>query len=309
MKRASQSLLAFLFVVALAGSAHAQATRTWVSGVGDDVNPCSRTAPCKTFAGAISKTATAGEISVLDPGGFGVLTINKSITVNGTAQISGILNAGTNGVIINCSACAVKLRNIDINGGGSGTNGIRILNARMVSLEGVNISGQRGSPGRGIDIAMTAPNAVDVNVNHCTIVDVASHAIANVAASGVPVVRLTVTNSSLKDNGGGSGDAIFLNAGTVATIANNDMTGFSAAGIEANNADVNADNNVITNCTRGIFSTGTGNVRLSRNLIVNNATAGFNANSGGTISSYGDNYFANNGANVGVLTNISSSKQ
>ena len=67
----------------VAGSlAHAQATRTWVSGVGDDANPCSRTAPCKTFAGAISKTAAGGEINVLDPGGFGAVTITKSITIS-----------------------------------------------------------------------------------------------------------------------------------------------------------------------------------------------------------------------------------
>jgi hypothetical protein len=66
--------------------AQAQATRTWVSGVGDDANPCSRTAPCKTFAGAISKTAPCGEISVLDPGGFGAVTITKSITINGTGH-------------------------------------------------------------------------------------------------------------------------------------------------------------------------------------------------------------------------------
>ena len=80
--------------------AQAQATRTWVSGVGDDVNPCSRTAPCKTFAGAISKTAANGEISVLDPGGFGAVTITKSITLNGEGTLAGILNAGTNGVIV-----------------------------------------------------------------------------------------------------------------------------------------------------------------------------------------------------------------
>src|SRR5262245_23923450 len=56
-------------------SAFAQATRTWVSGVGNDANPCSRTAPCKTFAGAISKTAIGGEIDALDPGGYGTITI------------------------------------------------------------------------------------------------------------------------------------------------------------------------------------------------------------------------------------------
>src|SRR5437773_12356988 len=81
--------------------AQAQATRTWVSGVGDDANPCSRTAPCKTFAGAISKTAACGEIDALDPGGFGAVTITKSITIDGTGTLAGILASGTNGVIIN----------------------------------------------------------------------------------------------------------------------------------------------------------------------------------------------------------------
>src|ERR1700745_3965303 len=83
--------------------AQAQATRTWVSGVGDDANPCSRTAPCKTFAGAISKTANGGEIDVLDPGGFGALTITKSITINATGVTAGVLVAGTNGITINTS--------------------------------------------------------------------------------------------------------------------------------------------------------------------------------------------------------------
>src|SRR5438034_3704953 len=86
--------------------AQAQATRTWVSGVGDDANPCSRTAPCKTFAGAISKTATGGEISVLDPGGFGAVTITKGITLNGTGTLAGILSAGTQAIIVNVSTAA-----------------------------------------------------------------------------------------------------------------------------------------------------------------------------------------------------------
>src|SRR5881398_1687321 len=81
--------------------AQAQATRTWVSGVGDDANPCSRTAPCKTFAGAISKTAVGGEIDALDPGGFGTLTITKSITIDGTGTFASTLASGTIGFIIN----------------------------------------------------------------------------------------------------------------------------------------------------------------------------------------------------------------
>src|SRR4028119_1817543 len=81
------------FIALASSSANAQATRTWVSGVGDDVNPCSRTAPCKTFAGAISKTATNGEINVLDSGGFGSINITKSITIDGAGAHGSILAA------------------------------------------------------------------------------------------------------------------------------------------------------------------------------------------------------------------------
>src|ERR1700754_1342244 len=99
-------MAAGLLLPALASApAHAQATRTWVSGVGDDVNPCSRTAPCKTFAGAISKTAAGGEINCLDPGGYGTLTITKSMTVNcSTYTLGSILSSGTNGININALA-------------------------------------------------------------------------------------------------------------------------------------------------------------------------------------------------------------
>src|SRR3954466_3249056 len=98
-----------------AAPANAQATRTWVSGVGDDANPCSRTAPCKTFAGAISKTAPAGEINVLDPGGFGAVTITKSITISSEGFEAGVLVSGTNGIIVNAGNTAnVVLRGLDI---------------------------------------------------------------------------------------------------------------------------------------------------------------------------------------------------
>src|SRR2546426_11184534 len=91
------------FAFAFAAVAQAQATRTWVSGVGDDLNPCSRTAPCKTFAGAISKTAAGGEINCLDSGGFGSVTITKSITIKCEGVIAGVLASGTFGININDS--------------------------------------------------------------------------------------------------------------------------------------------------------------------------------------------------------------
>jgi hypothetical protein len=141
-----------------AAPALAQATRTWVSGVGNDANPCSRTAPCKTFAGAISKTATGGEISALDPGGFGAVTIIKGITINGDGTLAGILAASTNGVIVNAPAGSdVILRNLSINGvAGSptpGINGIRFIGGGSLTLQNVNIYGFIQSC---VDIAIAA---------------------------------------------------------------------------------------------------------------------------------------------------------
>src|ERR1700676_4428231 len=110
--------------------AHAQATRTWVSGVGDDANPCSRTAPCKTWAGAISKTAAGGEIDALDPGGFGAVTITKAITLDGGGgQVASVLVGGTNGITVAAGTNdTVIIRNLRINGVSQspfpGTNGI-----------------------------------------------------------------------------------------------------------------------------------------------------------------------------------------
>src|SRR5262249_51397454 len=144
-----QILLVTSAVVALAlpPLAGAQATRTWVSGVGDDANPCSRTAPCKTFAGAISKTAANGIINALDPGGFGALTITKPISIIGPPAMAHILGTGTNGININInppSSHPVILRNIEISGtaatdGSYGLNGINFIAGRDLRLEHVKI--------------------------------------------------------------------------------------------------------------------------------------------------------------------------
>src|SRR5262249_2507470 len=137
-------------------SAHAQATRTWVSGVGDDVNPCSRTAPCKTFAGAISKTAPSGEISALDPGGYGAVTITKSLTIDGGggAGFGSIISAQITAIIVNAASTdVVTLRNLSIDGAGTGTVGIRILAAKAVFVEDTVIFGVNG---RGISDERTA---------------------------------------------------------------------------------------------------------------------------------------------------------
>src|SRR5467141_3225588 len=156
-----------ILTFAFASIAHAQATRTWVSGVGDDANPCSRTAPCKTFAGAISKTAPGGEIDALDPGGFGAVTITKSITLDGGGgQVASVLVSGTNGIVVqaNASTDVVTIRNLRINGISSGINGIQFNSGKALIVQNCEIFGftQNGinvvAPGSKVFVGNTNSN-------------------------------------------------------------------------------------------------------------------------------------------------------
>ena len=157
------TVLAVLFILPVT-AANAQATRTWVSGVGDDANPCSRTAPCKTFAGAISKTAASGSINVLDPGGFGAVTITKSITIRSDGFEAGILVSGTNGIIINAAATdRIVLDGLDIDGVTTGLNGINILSAREVVVLNTTIRGFNAAAS-GNGILVNSANKVFVTV-------------------------------------------------------------------------------------------------------------------------------------------------
>lgn len=163
-----------IFTFSLSSLAQAQATRTWVSGVGDDANPCSRTAPCKTFAGAISKTAAHGEINVLDPGGFGGVTITKSISIISAGFEAGVLVSGTNGIVVNVLATdKVLLEGLDIEGLGSGLNGINIIGGGKVHIRrssirnftqnGVSVVGAAGA-GVLIEDTLISSNAGGLNV-------------------------------------------------------------------------------------------------------------------------------------------------
>jgi Right handed beta helix region len=169
LRSSSALIIAAVALLGVCGSpAHAQSTRTWVSGVGDDANPCSRTMACKTYAGAISKTAAGGEISTLDPGGFGSFTITKSISVAAAGVEGGILVAGGTGIIINAGATdVVHLDGLFFEGTGNGLSGIRILAAGAVHIRNCAIRGFQGAPGLGIEIAATA--TTQVFISNCAI--------------------------------------------------------------------------------------------------------------------------------------------
>jgi len=170
--------------------AFGQATRTWVSGVGDDANPCSRTAPCKTWAGAISKTAAGGEMNALDPGGFGAVTITKPITIDGGSAFASVLSTGTNGIIINLTTGPgnVVLRNLSINGAGTGLSAIRVVStaASTLHVENVVIRGFGASSSASVHLAPTA--ALDVLMHHVTIENCGGS--AGISATGAAVGNL-----------------------------------------------------------------------------------------------------------------------
>ena len=149
MTRSLTIALVFGVFMAIGTSvAYAQAPRTWVSGTGDDIFPCSRTAPCKTYAGALIKTAAGGEISVLDPGGYGCVSINKSITINGEGTLAGSLGGGAaNCITVNDAATPtpgtifVTLRHLSVNGAGTGVNGVRLVSGAALIMEHVIVTG------------------------------------------------------------------------------------------------------------------------------------------------------------------------
>ena len=306
MKRSVTRVLGTLALVVVASPLFAQATRTWVSGVGDDVNPCSRTAPCKTFAGAISKTAANGEINVLDPGGFGAVTITKSITIDGRSHESSILASGVVGVNIQPGATGiVTLRNIQINGTGGtgtqGTNGIRITNAAAVRLENVTIS---NFSNRGVDIQSTSP--VEVAIVNSTIHDVGGIGIAFSSAAGS---RLDVANTRVISSGS---HGIWFAGGT-GSVFDSVITENALAGVVMNGANtkVTVANSLLSRNKWGIeggTGAGTANgatIGLSNNTITGNFTAGVSIE-GATVETHGNNAIRRNAVDVsgGVMTSV-----
>ncbi len=307
MKISFKSIGIAIALVAAPMVANAQATRTWVSGVGDDANPCSRTAPCKTFAGAISKTAAGGEIDTLDPGGFGAVTITKSITIGTDPAMGGILSAGTNGVIINAAATdSITLRGLTIDGATTGLNGVRILNAGTVNIENCYINGHRAAAPNGVGVYLAnAANTVELNIDHCTI---SENGLANdgagilVAPTGSGTAKVSITNTAALNNTRGiRGDASGT-TGTVtiavdhSTAANNTLSGLSIVSGAANPGVMMITNSTSSLNTSGVNSNGTAAiVRLGTSVITGNASGLLPAGSGQIIS-YGNNAIDGNAA-------------
>lgn len=290
-----------LAFVAFSTPAFSQATRTWVSGVGDDVNPCSRTAPCKTFAGAISKTLAGGEINCLDPSGFGAITITKSITIDCTGTLGSILNSGTTGVMINDSTSAspnsidVILRGIAINGAGSlaGINGVRFFSGRSLVLQDVLIQNQKGGNGILIEPGGTSKFEAD----NVTVTGGAGG--IRLQPRGATGVLRAVLRNVRSENNSAAGLRMDSsgNGGTLGTVALIDRSSFSgnADGIIISTVGgtqsiaMITDTLIAANSNVGLSATGvSARMRVANSSITSNGT-GIVIGTNGVINSYGDN--------------------
>jgi hypothetical protein len=298
--------------LALPSAAFGQATRTWVSGVGDDANPCSRTAPCKTFAGAISKTADGGIINALDDAGYGTLTITKSITIDGGSHIAGVLSSGgINGFNINDASsphgpgsAKVVLRNLDIEGNTSipssggftpGLNGVRITSAKSVKIYDSEI---HDFSRNGVTFE-TSTSLTKGLIERTDIYDVGGNGVMLAPTAASATVRATIRRTNVDDAACGVTASSFP---TTNVYTSNCGVATSGAAGTAIIVDLN---NSFTNATAaGIFSNGPNAFnRIGGNNVLFNGF-GLVTGGGGGILSFGDNYVAGNGTDGAPTSTI-----
>jgi hypothetical protein len=300
--RILMTLICAIWLALGLGEAQAQATRTWVSGVGDDANPCSRTAPCKTFAGAISKTAAGGEINTMDPGGFGAVTITKSIRIVAESGVAGVLVSGTNGIIVSAAATdSVYLEGLVFDGVGTGLNGILFNSGGSLVVQNCKIF---GFTQWGVLFTPTTPGKLSITNSVITNngstpgfggVKVIGRAGAT-TISGVINRTLLANNANgfLIDGTGGGGASEITMRDSVAT--GNTGNGIVATSAGAVSSVVFVDRtNASHNGAAGIAATGVpAAAAILNNSNVHNNATGLLA-SGGQIGSFKTNAISSNG--------------
>jgi hypothetical protein len=293
--------------VGYATPAAAQATRTWVSGVGDDVNPCSRTAPCKTFAGAISKTAAGGEINCLDPGGFGAVSITKSLVIDCHYTEGGAL-AGGNGITVNDSlsgtpnTAVVVLRGLDIFGVNPPSNGVRFVAGAALHIEDCVIRRFNAANSAGVSVANSA--AMALFITNTTISANGNGATGGgivIAPAAGGSIKAVISNSRILNNAnvGIKVDATSTTSlnGLLTSISDTliagNPTGLNGAGGGTGNNIMVTDSVITMNGTGVNTNGGTSVVRMGTTNISGNQT-GITASGGGVNRSYGNNQINGN---------------
>ena len=294
-----RTMKVFTVVLLWAGLAGAQASRTWVSGVGDDANPCSRTAPCKTFAGAISKTAAGGEIDALDPAGYGALTITKAITIDGGGgQVASVLVSGTNGIVVQAGPSdVVILRNLRFNGIGTGINGIRWLAGKALFVESCYIFGFTTN---GIDIEKS-----DGGKAYITDTTVENNGVSGLLSRNtINNVQTTVDNSRFENNQFGIASEDFSKISVRHSVTSgNSSVGLLSEAVTAGPALLDVHDSTSAHNNIGLQAGGSGVASVAdiTGLSLFDNPQGIVNNSGGTTNTFHTNYNTNTGSPNGTF--------
>jgi hypothetical protein len=294
--------LALLLGILAAGPSFAQASRTWISGVGDDANPCSRTAPCKTFPGAISKTASGGIINVLDPGGFGTVTITKSITLENVGEIGGITSGSVNAIIVNAVGATVVLRGLSVDGLGTGLAGIKVLNVGRLIVERCDIGNFATASPNGYGINFSPGSTASLFVRDTTIHDNGSAAGGNGGILVSPTggtANVVLENTRIIDN---TGFGIQVQGSAIVTLHDSVVSLNSGDGVVASSTvaatKLLLDHTIVSgNGGDGVLAQGAAALmQLSDSTITGNAQ-GIHATGGAVVLSFGNNRNFNNTIN------------
>ena len=291
-----------LFAGLAAGSASAQATRTWVSGVGDDVNPCSRTAPCKTFAGAISKTAAGGEINCLDPGGFGTVTITKALSIVCDTTEGGVAASSTNGITVNAGTMdIVYLSGLDLEGFNTGLIGVNVLQAAAVhihnsKIRGFNSAGVKFAPNQVSELYLVNTTVAD-NAGGSVLAAPGTNGSGYVAMRNVSLLNSASFGFKLDVSGASTGvmsaaiqDSTIAGNNSGGIVANSTTTGSTAKAL------IQVTHSVVIGNQQGIFSAGSADsaIFFAESTVTANVT-GFVQSGGGILTSYKNNFVDGNG--------------
>jgi hypothetical protein len=320
-------LLVAAMLIAL--PAGAQLFRAYVSGSGNDSNPCTLPQPCRLLPAALTAVASGGEIWMLDSANYNTteVDITKSVSILAVPGVVGSLVAPQGGLAVNVNGAgiAVSLRNLVIVPLGANGTGIAFNQGQSLTVAGCEIANMdkaiiiAANSGAALTVTDTAIrnanlNAIDIEggaiasldrvritgANVGVFVGTASAAISESVISGGQIgaraigtngtARLTLDRTRIS----GSVDAISVEttlAGDVATVA--------------------VTRSVLThNSNSGIFflpaGSSTTTATLGDNVITGNAK-GFQFSGGGTIYTRGDNTLFYNGVDVagtGTVTTL-----
>jgi len=306
-KVASSALIAGLIglVVSIA-PAHAQLARTFVSSLGNDANDCNRLTPCRTFQRAHDNSLPLGEITVLDAGGYGSVTITKAISIinDGVGEAGVLVSGGANGITVNAgSNDAVNLRGLTVKGiGFGGGNGVVFMRAKSLTVEKCAIRGLDGS-GKGIGLLYTTLQAGggvhSLAVSDTVITDNQSLGLA-IGQQGPGTLNATISRVELHNNGSGLAvDAAAVaslsgmaNATISDTIATDGATGFEISAATNSTTNVVLVRSTAAYNGTGVSVAGTGaTLRIGQSTITGNGIGW----TGTVLQSYGDNRVNGNG--------------